>query len=197
MVQFTDEDKEVKEFNNNYFEFGVHKVQIDGVFGDTTEAGKEFIEVGVIDPQNQEKSDKVRLWFTTPQGNNISFNTLRTIYVHNAPESAKDDARKSFDELKDTTEMAMLLNKVIGGEAWITVYPDPTRTYTGKDGQIRKSINKNIFGFQPKERPELLPQHSDSEPVNAADYPDEPFGSTAEEKAKRDAAAKNTVPKKW
>lgn len=158
-MQFTDADKEVKEFNNNRFTFGVHKVQILNFVLDKTDNGKEFIEVFFVDPNNEECEDSARVWFSTDKATNFSFNILRGIYVHNAPEDKKDAARASFDAVKDTTELVELLkSKLLGKEMWYTKFFDPKRTYQGQDGQTYRSINKNIFGYQPKEQPELMPQ---------------------------------------
>ncbi len=154
--KFTPEEKEVSErTGGNYFGFGVFKVTIGQIELDETDSGKEYIEVTVLGDNGEE--DTARVWFTSPKAANYSFNVLRQIYVHNAPEEAKDEARDTMDAAKDAEELARLLNeKLIGRECWFSKYPDPTRTYTAKDGTVKLSVNKNVYGYEPKARPELL-----------------------------------------
>lgn len=163
-MKFNDTTKEVREPNSgNYFDYGVHRVQL-GLFelGGTGEGEKEYIEVTVIDPEDGERTDTVRLWFSTDKAANYSFNTLRQIAVHNAPEDKKDAARDAMDAVEDTAALEALLNeKLIGGECWYTKYQDPQRTYQAQDGSTRRSVNKNIYGYEPKLRPELMPKDQD------------------------------------
>src|SRR5437879_4438379 len=147
-MKFNDENKAVKEFSDNqWLDFGVHKVQISEIGLGSTDDGKEFVEVGVVGVNGEE--DTSRVWFTTDKAANYSFNILRQIYVHNAPENAKDEARDTMDSIKDTDELVeKLQEKLLGGECWFTKYPDPTRTYTAADGTIRQSVNKNVYGYE-------------------------------------------------
>lgn len=185
--KFTDEEKEVSERNSNYFGFGVHRVLFAGAIADVTEAGKEFIEVAFCDPDNSEIEDTARVWFVGG-ASNISFNTLRQIYVHNAPEDKKVDAGLSFDKVADSAELVDLMNdKLQGGELWFTKFYDAKgATYVStRDGQTYKSTNKNIYGYEPKDRPDLMPA---------------PKGSVEDvipgaEPASKDAAA--NIPKSW
>lgn len=158
--QFSDDEKEVKEFSDgNWLGFGVHKVKIGMIERGETESGKEYIEVTVLGENEEE--DTARVWFTSDKAANYSFNVLRQIYVHNAPEDKKDAARSTFDAVKDTEEVVKLYNeKLIGGECWFTKYPDPERTYTNANGEIKQSINKNIMGYEPKLRTDLLPENN-------------------------------------
>lgn len=148
---FTDEVKEEKSFN--YFEQGVHKVQISGVeFGFTEDADeKEFCEITVVDPDNGEKTDKVRLWFHTPGAQGYSFGILRTIFVHNADEDKKDGIREKFNAIKGTEELEKACKKMLPGkECWFSIYESDTRTYTDESGKTRKSFDKNIAGYELK-----------------------------------------------
>lgn len=189
-MKFTDEQKQVKEFSQNWFGFGVHKVQIGLVENGGTEEGeKEYIEVTVMDPNDGEITDTARVWFTTDNAANYSFNTLRQIYVHNAPEDKKDEARDTFDKVADTDEITALMNeKLIGKECWFSKYPSPDRTYQAQDGSVKKSIDKNIYGYEPKEKPELLPKDGQKEELNKT-FPG------AEDAAGTDGAA--GIPKGW
>lgn len=188
MRAFTDEDKVEKEFNSNYFGFGVHKVQLmDFTNGGTGDGEKEYVEVTFCDPEDGDKTDTARVWFTTDAAAAYSFSTLRNIYVHNAPEAKKEQARATFDKLLNTDEMiAEMGDKLVGKEAWFTKYEDPKRTYTGKDGIERKSFNKNIYGYEPKLNTALLPK-------------DVPAGGNAQFPGSEDASgdAKANVPDSW
>lgn len=150
-AKFTDTVKEEKSFN--YFEQGVHKVQISGVeFGFTDDKEeKEYCEITVVDPDNGEKTDKVRLWFHTEGAQAFSFSTLRAIFVHNAPEDKKDSVRAKFNGLNGTEELEAACKKMLPGkECWFSIYESDTRTYTDEGGTVRKSFDKNITGYEPK-----------------------------------------------
>lgn len=186
-MKFTDDTKQ-DNFNNQYFDYGVHRVLL-GQFelGGTEPGEKEYIEITVMDPDDGEITDTARVWFTTEKAANYSFNVLRQLYVHNAPANAKDKARDTFDAIPDTKKAVELLNeKLIGKEAWFSKYPSPTRTYEAADGTIKKSIDKNVYGYEPKPRPELLPQSLRGDDVVA---------DMGGEEATGDAAA--NVPKDW
>lgn len=164
-MKFTDENKAVKDFgDSNYFGFGVHKVQImQFENGGTEEGEKEYIEVTVCDPTDGEKVDTARVWFTTDKAANYSFNTLRQIAVHNALEASKDLARDAVDAVASTDELVALLNdKLIGKECWFTKYYDPSRSYINAQGDTKKSVNKNIYGYEPKLREDLMPGKADA-----------------------------------
>ena len=148
---FSDTEKEEKSFN--YFEQGVHKVQISGVeFGFTEDKDeKEYCEITVVDPDNAEKTDKVRLWFHSEGARSYSFSTLRAIFVHNAPEDKKDEIRAKFNAIKGTEDLEKACQKMLPGkEAWFSTYESETRTYTDESGKTRKSFDKNITGYEPK-----------------------------------------------
>lgn len=157
-MKFTDEDKSVREFSDgNYFDFGVHKVTMGAFTLDTTTSGKEFIEVTVLGENGEE--DTARVWFTTPKAANYSFNTFLSICVHNTPEDKREAVRATFDALAGTEELLALLNdKMVGKQCWFTKYYDAERTYTNQNGDIKRSVNKNITGYEPKLKPELMPQ---------------------------------------
>lgn len=175
---FSDEDKTVSEFKEN-IPFGKHEVQITGAIADVTEAGKDFIAVGIVDVDGVE--DEVRLWFTGG-ASNISFNTLRQVAVHCADtEEAKEEARQKVDAVQNGDDLAALISELCSGKkVWYTKYYDPSRTYTTENGTFR-SINKNIYGYEPKLKPELMPTNT-APATSAADL-------VGGEELKGDAAA--------
>jgi hypothetical protein len=156
-MKINDENKTVIEFNDKYFGYGVHSVKISDVT--LGEAGdKEYIEVTVVDPEDLEITDSARVWFTSDKAVNYSFNVLRQIFVHCAPEAKKDEAREMFNKIGDTDTLAQIMEKCIGRQIWFTKYIDPERTYTDQQGNVRPSVNKNVMGYEPKLKPELLPK---------------------------------------
>lgn len=191
--EFQAEDKEVREFAES-IPFGVSEVHFAGAVADATDAGKDFIEVAIISEDGVE--DTARLWFTGGAVN-ISFNTARQIAVHQGQtEEEKQKIRDRFDKVKDSQELADVLNDVCGngGKLWFTKYYDPTRTYQNGQGQTRKSINKNIYGYEPKLKPELMPAKDIMTGVNPNDYPDdEPFT----EGKPASTADKANIPQSW
>jgi hypothetical protein len=158
-MKLNEENKIVKEFSDKYFDYGVHKVLVgDVTLGGTAEGEKEYIEVEVIDPGDLDITDKVRVWFTTDKAINYSFNLLRQIFVHCAPEDKKDDAKIMFDQIGDTDTLKQIMEKCKGRQIWFTKYPDPSRPYTNPAGETKPGISKNIMGYEPKLKPELLPK---------------------------------------
>lgn len=160
---FTDEDKEIKEFAKR-IPFGVSRVQFAGAIADATEDGKEFIEIGVVAENGVE--DSARLWFVGGAAN-ISFNTAHQIAVHQGKdEEEKQKIRDRVDACKNTQDLADVLNDVCGngGELWFTKYYDANgRTYTTENGTF-KSVNKNVVGYEPKPKPELMPKPQSNDP---------------------------------
>lgn len=154
---FKDEDKEVREFKES-MSFGLHKVQLVGATAGETEAGKDFIELTIVNVDGVE--DAARCWFTGG-ATNISFNTLRDIAVHvSKDEEEKQAARDAVDAMSNSEELADYLNeKCAGGELWFTKYYDAERTYQDRDGNVRRSVNKNVYGYEPKLKPELMPSN--------------------------------------
>lgn len=185
---FEDEDKVANEFNER-IPFGISEVQFVGATAGETEAGKDFIEVTVTDKDGLE--DSARVWFVGGAAK-FSFDTLRQIAVHIAKDDkAKEKARMAVENVKDNDELAELLNKnCIGGHLWFTKYFDPSRTYQGSDGVTRRSINNSVLGYEPKLKPELMPDTSGGRPVSSG--VEDVFPGA--EIATGDAAAK--VPKK-
>lgn len=163
-MKFTDEIKQAKEFNDSpYFGYGVHKVQIDLVEFGSTDNGKEYIEVSIVGENGEE--DKVRVWFTSVKAATYSWNVLRLIAVHNTPEDKRDEMKAKFDALEDPVQMADLMTEFYGKECWFTKYPSKDRTYLASDGSTKKSIDKNIMGYEPKPQPDRIPQ-SDKDMLN-------------------------------
>lgn len=153
MVKFSNDDKKVKEFSGKYFEEGVHQVRISTVKLGTTDGGnKEYMEFGVIGMTDEdERQDSVRFWFGTPGSINFSFNRVREIFVHNAPDNKKDETRTKFDAIEDTEKLESACLKVlIGKEAWLSVAENPNRTYQNDAGETKNSFDKNLTGYKPK-----------------------------------------------
>jgi hypothetical protein len=150
MVKFSDDHK--KEINNDYFEIGIHKVQIMLVVFSKTDDGREYVEFTVTDPETQTKEGKARLWFTTDKAIGYTFNAIRGIFVHNSPEDKKEAIRKKVDAVKDTDELDKLCQLLVGKEAWYEISEDDIRTYQNEKGETKSSLNKNITGYKPTPR---------------------------------------------
>ena len=183
-MKFNEENKKVSDFNGNWFGYGVHKVTIGAIEVGETDDNKEFIEVVLLG--DNEEEDTARVWFSSDKAANYSFNVLRQIYVHNAPEAKKDAARDAVDATSDTAELTALLQKLIGKECWFTKYPSSTRTYVNQAGETKQSIDKNIMGYEPKLQADRIPK-TDKDALNET-FP-------GNETAKGEAAA--NVPDDW
>lgn len=196
-MKFSNDNKEVKEFNSNYFDYGVHKVLVSDVtLGGTGEGEKEFIEVEVVDPGDLEVKDSARVWFTSDKAINYSFNVLRQIFVHCAPEEKKDEARAMFDKIGDTDTLTQIMEKCKGRQIWFTKYPNPDRTYTNQAGETKASIDKNVMGYEPKVKTELLAEPKLPGGQITKDNINEVFPGAKEVPFKSQSdAASSTVPK--
>lgn len=151
--KFNDEDKAASDMAER-MPFGVNTVRLVGATAGETEAGKDFIELEVENAEGV--TDKARVWFVGGAAK-YSFATLRQIAVHNANPSDKEKARMAVESVADNEALADLLNtNCIGGELWLTKYYDPAKTYQGTDGNEYRSVNTNIYGYEPKSKPELM-----------------------------------------
>lgn len=156
-MKFNDTDKLLKDIFDDRLEFGVHKVKMTVATAEKSDEGKEYIEIHIVGPKPDEIEDKARFYFVGG-ATNISFNEISRIIMHNTPEAKKDAMKKKITALEDPEAMAALLNEVCtGGELWLTKYYDPKRTYTNAKGETKKSVNTNLYGYEPKLKPELMP----------------------------------------
>ena len=192
MAKLSAEHKEEFE-QRNYFDEGVHKVKIQSVTLGRTQPktdddeGKEFLAFGIISGDG-EKEDEVRFWFTTDKAIKYSFNTIKGIFVHNAPEDKKQKTRDALDKIADTEELEKACQNLIGKEAWFSIYQDRTRTYPKQDGTVGYSYNRNLTSYEPTPRAivtdaeapvEDVPfeSPSDAKPAEGGKKPeDNPFG---------------------
>lgn len=186
---FSTEDKEANEFSPR-IPFGISEVQLSGVTAGETEAGKDFIEVTVVDKDGTE--DSARVWFVGGAAK-YSFDTLRAIVVHTAKTDAdKEKARAAVEACTNNEELASLMNtKCSGGQIWFTKYFNPTRTYSSTSGVTLRSVDKSVLGYEPKLKAELMPDTSGGEIT--MDNIDKVFPGA--ETVKIDAGA--SVPKSW
>lgn len=151
MVKFSSDNK--KEFDGKkWFEEGVHEVRISTVQLGETDNGKEFLEFGVIGmSDDDEREDSVRFWFSSDGAINFSFNRIREIFVHNAPDSKKDATREKFDAIEDTEGLEAACVKMLTGKnAWLSVFENKQRPYVAGNGETRYSFDKNLTGYEPK-----------------------------------------------
>lgn len=182
--QFSDDDKAATDDFQERIPFGVSEVKLVGATAGQTDDGKDFIELTVAD--NNGLEDNARVWFTGG-ASPYSFQTIRQIVVHTVADADKEKARMAVESCKDTDDLVDLLNtKCVGKQLWFTKYYDANRTYVNKNGETKRSINNNIYGYEPKLKPELMPD--DQQPLNANDFP-------GDEKPTGEAA--NNIPNEW
>lgn len=149
--------EEIRE--TTYFKFGTHEIVISKVKIDKHE-DKPFAEIFV---ENDVAEDRARLWLHTPDTRRISIDTVRKILIHNQKdEEIKQKIREKFQQIKNLADFAALLKKTVGCAAWFKVSEDETRTYQ-KDGEIKKSINRRIYSYEPKSDAEVKTSGKDAE----------------------------------
>ena len=137
--------------DRNFFEFGIHEVTIEGAVLESLDDGREYIEIGVRGDNGE--SDTVRLFLSTEKAIKFHLRTLQAICVHNAKSEAdKDKVRNAFIGKIDDKKIRTILDKMEGYRAWFQVEQDPARTYTNASGEERPSLDKNIYGYQPRPR---------------------------------------------
>lgn len=188
--QFNEDDKVEREFAEK-LPYGVSKVQLVGATAGATDDEKDWIDLEITTEDGIE--DTARVWFTGKAAP-YSFNTLRQIAVHNGKDDAeKEKIREAVEACADSDALAELLNtKVAGGELWFTKYLDPSRTWTDNDGNVRQSVNKNVYGYEPKLKPELMPKQA---PLGGEQITDANVDKLFPGDDK--PATGNTVPDKW
>ena len=157
---------------NTYFEFGTHEVTISKVKIGKHE-DKPFADISV---ENDSAEDRARLWLHTPDTRRISIDTVRKILIHNqADEDIKQKIREKFQQIKNLADFVALLEKTVGCAAWFKVSEDETRSYE-KNGEVKKSINRRIYGYQPKDSQKAKVEQKDeveelSDEVDLSDIP--------------------------
>jgi hypothetical protein len=162
---FTDEDKAVTDDFQERIPFGVSEVVIVSAKADVTEAGKDFIELTVQNAEGLE--DSARKWFTGG-ASPYSFQAIRQIIVHTADDKDKEKARLAVENTANTEEMVALINKMcIGKQIWFTKFYSPDRTYTNQSGETKRSIDNNVYGYEPKDQPNLMPEANGGATANA------------------------------
>lgn len=134
---------------NNYFEYGVHKVTIEGTVLDKTDDGRAFVDIGVKGENGE--SDRARMWLHTEKAGKYTLRTIQGLCTHNAKtETGKDKVRNAFVGKIDEKKLRSFLDQMDGYEAWFKVEQDPTRTYVNSAGEERPSLNKDIYSYEPK-----------------------------------------------
>jgi hypothetical protein len=138
-----------------YFDVGHHTVKIGLITGGATEAGKEYVEFTVFDPEDEDRTGTARLWFTTDKAAKYGIAIISGIFVHNTAEEKRDALRTALKKLTDTEALLDIAQKkLIGKEAFYVVEEDDVRVYQNKDGETMPSINRNIYGYsQDKKTP--------------------------------------------
>lgn len=144
MVKFKEDHK--KDSRGDFIPEGVHKVKIMFAELGETNDGKEYIEFTVADDEDRE--GRARMWFTTDAAINYTFNIIRGIFVHNAPEGKKDEIRNKIDALEDSKQLEKACQMLIGKEAWYQ-NTQSDRTYTDAEGNQKHSYDRNIYGYEP------------------------------------------------
>lgn len=142
----TDFDSNTKKPLVKYFGEGVYPVTITKVDKNTTDDGKEYFEFTVAGTDGEEGT--ARVWWTE-KAKHYSFNTVKTIFVHNTVEKNKQLIRDKIDSTKNTDELFSLMSGLIGKKAWYKVERTGT-TYTNGAGEIKNSYNRNIYGYEPR-----------------------------------------------
>lgn len=132
-----------------YFGIGTYKVEISLITSGVTEAGKEYVEFTVVDPEDKDRSGTARLWFTTDGAAKYAISIISGIFVHNTSEDKRDALRSALKKLTDTDGLLDIAQKkLVGKEAYYVVEEDELRTYVNKDGETLPSINRNIYGYE-------------------------------------------------
>lgn len=165
MVKFSKEDKrEISQAGAGFYNEGVYKIQIIGVTAGVTDKGSEYFEFEVTD--EDEREGKVRTYFTEG-ARPYSFNTIRSIFVHNTVEENKEKVRDMVDQCDDTDALLKLCEGLRGKEAWLLVqYTGDTYT-SPKNGKVYRNMNRNLYGYEPKFTP--TPESAEPAETSAQD----------------------------
>jgi hypothetical protein len=173
-MKFTDEILEnVDRQPSKYFDIGTHKVKIGLVNSGMTDAGKEYMEFTVFDPEDEDRTGTARLWFSSEKAAGYSVGIISTIFVHNTAEEKREALKAALKKLNDTDALLDIAQKkLIGKEAFYVVEEDPVRTYTNKEGVTMPSINRNIYGYEMKSKTAEKAEQAEIEKGAAEAFPD-------------------------
>jgi hypothetical protein len=137
--------------NKAFFEEGIHEVKILLVELATTNDDKEYIEFTVTNDEGTQEGT-ARFWFTTDKAALYSFNSIRSIFVHNVPEEKKQATRDKVNAILTTEQLAKACLNLIGQQCWYQVSRS-SRTYVTATGETRYSLDKDIYGYKPSPKP--------------------------------------------
>lgn len=153
-VNLTDEDLAPRG-ESNYFTEGVHEVLIEKAERGVHD-GKEYVEF-TVKGENGE-TDTTRLWFTTEKSCKYALSILAGIATHNKESEAdKQKVRDAFKQITDTDQVDdKFLKKFENDHAFFSVYKSDTRTYTNAQGETKPSFDKNLYGYKPNEKKDLV-----------------------------------------
>lgn len=154
-VNLTDEDL-AERGENNYFTEGVHEVLIEKAERGKTDAGKEYVEF-TVKGENDE-TDTARLWFTTEKSCKYALSILAGIASHNKESDVeKQKVKDAFKAITDTDQVDdKFLKKFENDHAFFSVYKSDTRTYTNAAGEEKPSYDKNLTGYKPNPKKDLV-----------------------------------------
>lgn len=145
-IDFTNEHKAEQ---GAYFPEGIHTVKILGVTGGANENGKEYIEFTVGGENGEEGT--ARMWFTTDKAINFTFNTIRTLFVHNALKGKEEAAKEMVNKVTNSEELIDVCNEALVGKEGFYVVEKSDYTYTNQAGELKHGYNRNLYGYKPKQ----------------------------------------------
>lgn len=165
-MEFTEDMKKEPVRTDKFFRYGVHTVQMVGFStGKSEKKGTDYIEIGFVDPENEECEGSVKIWFTDKSAI-FSIDRIRQIILHNTPEDKHDKAKEAINSCKNHEELAVLLSKkMTGKEAFISVYPEP---YTTTEGEAKKGSRTEIYGYPVKLDESKMPKNNEGVTVDDA-----------------------------
>lgn len=155
-----------------FFSEGVHTVKITGVDIGTNDNDKEYIEF-TVEGQDGETGN-ARMWFTTDNAIKFTFNTIRSIFVHNAQKGKEQEARDMVNKVKNSDELATLCDKVLIGKEAFYVVERSDYTYTNAAGEKKQGYNRNLFGWKPEPKKTTVEDlmSANEKPMTGDEVPD-------------------------
>lgn len=129
-----------------YFSEGVHQVTIQNAeFVESN--GKIYLETTVRGDGGE--LEKIRLYFTE-SSTKISINTIRKIIIHSiSDEEQRKVFREEFNKIRSLLDLSKFISRLKGCVAWLKIEKSE-RTYVNRYGEVRHSMDRSLYGFEPR-----------------------------------------------
>lgn len=135
---------------NNYFSVGIHEVEIAKVELRKFPSGSRAIVITVSDGTAEAET----FHWLSEKALPYTIDRIGKILIHNTKEENKETLRTALKKINSASKLFESISSekkpITGFKCWLRVQESETQTYTDKNGVERPSIERDIFGYEPK-----------------------------------------------